>query len=66
MMAKNPGKSALLTTAAATLVNISGDKNDSWLTKLEKLINNVWDIGKFIKDNGKILAVAGTVAYGLF
>ena len=37
-----------ITAGATTLAaNAVGDKDDTWLEKLGKLVNKVWDIGKF-------------------
>ena len=66
IVTKNPIKSTALVGATASLIDSSGNNNDSWLIKLEKFVNKAWDIGKFMKDHGKALAVAGTVVYALF
>lgn len=52
--------------AAKKLVDASGNENDSWWKKLETLVNKIWNVGKFINKYGKSIAIAGSIAYGLF
>lgn len=64
--AKNPGTALLAGAAGKLALDAAGDEGDSWLQKLEKLVNKVWDIGAFTAKHGKALAIAGTTAYALF
>ena len=47
-------------------MDVAGDENDAWWEKLGKMVNKVWDIGKFTADHAKEIAIASTTAYALF
>ena len=65
-IAKHPAGAALTLTAAKLASDAVGDKDDSWWEKLEKLVNKVWDIGKFTAKHATAITVACTTAYALF
>lgn len=63
---KNPGATAVTLAAGKLAMDAAGDENDAWWEKLGKLVNKVWDIGKFTADHAKEIAIASTTAYALF
>ena len=63
---KHPVGAGLTVAAGKLALDAAGDENDAWWDKLGKLVNKVWDIGKFTAKYGKQIAIAGTAAYALF
>lgn len=64
--AKHPIATGITAAAGTLAMDAVGEKDDPWLVKLEKLVNRVWDIGKFTAAHSTDIAVASTVAYALF
>lgn len=63
---KHPVAAGLTVAASKLALDAAGNENDAWWQKLGKLVNKVWDIGKFTAKHAKTIAIASTIAYALF